>query len=326
MLIPLYHADTLVNPDTGIGCSFYEFGSFYISEEEMLELMSILDGYHTNIVSFCILLQHCQESWKSILKGKSFGKDLADIAEKTKGNNLLSEQEEESQTFTDPFSPKALLEMIEKDTLIYQTLFESDIEDIVTRFPCTCTPYCEEDKEKNKTWKMPIINAEWHQTSLQMELDFACNVINGGKCGIEKEWSCPGCGQDVDRLSETKIKKAPNAFLVLLEKGNFYLAEEIEGVYEQCFITLADDDQAQYSVIGGLYQQNQNFLPVLKIGPDFYKITPDGKREKTSVIVKCEYFLLKKMIDTDKDPPSKKRKIIEERKVEGEKKSLFFRV
>ena len=145
-------------------------------------------------------------------------------------------------------------------------------------------------------------------------------------CGIEKEWSCPGCGQDVDRLSETKIKKAPNAFLVLLEKGNFYLAEEIEGVYEQCFITLADDDQAQYSVIGGLYQQNQNFLPVLKIGPDFYKITPDGKREKTSVIVKCEYFLLKKMIDTDKDPPSEKRKIIEERKVEGEKKSLFFRV
>ena len=65
------------------------------------------------------------------------------------------------------------------------------------------------------------------------------------------------------------------------------------------FLTLADDSQAVYQIVGGLYrplmQKQGSYSAILKRGKSFYKIDSKGKVEETSLISQCEYFMMERL-------------------------------
>ena len=76
-------------------------------------------------------------------------------------------------------------------------------------------------------------------------------------------------------------------------------ANEIKNVTNPFFLTLADDSQAVYQIVGGLFrplmQKHGSYLAILKKGKSFYKIDSKGQMEETSLINQCEYFMMEKL-------------------------------
>ena len=281
---------------------------------------TILEEKQITTVSLCLLLQHCinpsKEEGQKIVESP-FCQGLVSIASPHKSskepldfynlffNEFVQGSEENQKSLEKDFnSPKVLLEMILEDTDIYKMIFDCKVEDTTTRFICNCNRYGGIYVESRKEWKNPIFNAQWPMTTrdLQMEIDECCILKNGGFCGINKEWSCLGCSMEIDRVTERKIFNPPHAFFVCLQERSVieeYNANEIENVTNPIFLTLADDSQAVYQIVGGLYrpltQKQGYYLAILKKGKSFYKIDSKGNMEETFLINQCEYFMMEKV-------------------------------
>ena len=270
-------------------------------------------------VSLCLLVQHCISPLKDerAKEESPFCQGLISLASPSKSpkapldlynlfvNEFVQGSEQNQRSLEMHFnSPEVLLEMILEDTGIYKMIFECNVKDTTTRFECNCIKGEPNQKESEKIWKNPIFVAPWPMKSrdLQMELDECCNLINGGSFGIDKEWSCIGCEMDVDRITERKIFTPPKAYFVCCQERSLdeeYDADEIKDVANPYFLTLADDSQAVYQIVGGLYrplmQKQGSYSAILKRGKSFYKIDSKGKVEETSLITQCEYFMMERL-------------------------------